>query len=229
MLCAALASALTITYKGVRTMKFLIVELAEFSKGRIAAQTRLVDVLLWAVLHASMFQRANQRWRYYRLRILSRQLKRVYGELGKLSIKYGSTSFRSHRRHTLKDHHRRVIAALKQAETQLDIDPDTASRKLAEMLMLIADRYAQGKLGDLLPSEVLQDVQPARSWETAKMVVTALMVTGIAVAAVLMKLPEAALTTVVGAGGIIAVGLVYGRNARSGFDILDSVRGIQRP
>lgn len=61
------------------------------------------------------------------------------------------------------------------------------------------------------------------------MIGTAVPVCVATLTAVLLDVPEAALTSVVGAAGIVAVSLIYGRNSSARLDILDSVRGIQRP
>ncbi|MFC9113374.1 hypothetical protein ACFTWN_08545 [Streptomyces sp. NPDC057092] len=200
-----------------------------YTRRRILTQYQLVGSLLVGVIYAARVQHLPRDRKAHGVRDLSNHLKSVYRDLGRLVISHGSVPIRSHRKSVLKEHHARVVAAIQKVEAKVDVDVVGGSRELAEILLHVANRYADGKVGELLPAEVLDDVHPVRNWEPVKMIATAVLLGGLTVAAVLMKIPEAALTPVVGVAGILAVSLVYGRNARSGLDILDSVRGIQRP
>ena len=113
----------------------------------------------------------------------------------------------------------------------IDKDCRLALPALAETLLRIANSYSSGKIGELLPAAEVESLTPARSrdLEPFKMMLTALMLSGSALLVTLLDLPDAAITSLIGAMGIIAVSLVYGANARRGLEVLDSVRGIQRP
>ncbi|MFD3843536.1 hypothetical protein ACFWWC_46170 [Streptomyces sp. NPDC058642] len=156
-------------------------------------------------------------------------LRAVTQDLARLASTCGSTSLWSHRRRLLREHHGVIVSALRAAESNLDKDSDTGSKKLAEILMEIGNRYAQGKVGELLPESETANLQPARNWEVAKMAAIAVNLCAVTFIALLLKVPDAALTPVIGASGILTAILLYGRRARSAFEILDSVRGIQRP
>ncbi|WP_369196805.1 hypothetical protein [Streptomyces djakartensis] len=122
-----------------------------------------------------------------------------------------------------------MISALRISESKLDKDPKLACGELAGLLMEIGNRYAEGKLGELLPPAATANLSPVRNWEATKIVATATVLCGVTVAAILSGVPDTALTYIIGASGVVIATLIYGPRARSAFDILDSVRGIQRP
>ncbi|MFI9325092.1 hypothetical protein ACIGXI_35675 [Kitasatospora aureofaciens] len=55
-----------------------------------------------------------------------------------------------------------MIGALRQAEAELDSDPDSALRELAVMLVTISESYAAGKYTALLPEDQLAQAHAAR-------------------------------------------------------------------
>ncbi|OPF84256.1 hypothetical protein VT50_0201910 [Streptomyces antioxidans] len=56
----------------------------------------------------------------------------------------------SHRRKALDEHARQVVAALRSKEARLDVDRRAALPQLADMLLTIAERYCQARVGALL-------------------------------------------------------------------------------
>ncbi|MER5729679.1 hypothetical protein ABT084_15295 [Streptomyces sp. NPDC002138] len=62
------------------------------------------------------------------------------------------------------------MAALRRAELQLDADTADGARELSRLLILVAEGYASGRLGSLLPEDELEDLEPVRDrtalWET---------------------------------------------------------------
>jgi hypothetical protein len=142
-----------------------------------------------------------------------------------------SVTRRSHRKATLRKHHLQVIAALQEKERVIDTNVRAALPDLAQTLTRIANSYSEGKIGELLPVSEVGSLHPAhtRNFEPLKMILTALLLSGFALLVTMLDVPEAATTSLVGAAGIAAVSVVYGTKARQGLDILDSVRGIQRP
>ncbi|MFF7975806.1 hypothetical protein [Streptomyces sp. NPDC007905] len=53
-----------------------------------------------------------------------------------------------------------VAAALRQDLLRVDVDSDPALRDLAGKLLTVGERYAEGRVGGLLPEEVLQGLEP---------------------------------------------------------------------
>ncbi|WP_431776420.1 hypothetical protein [Streptomyces cucumeris] len=77
----------------------------------------------------------------------------------------------SRRRPELRTHANQVVAALRAARAEFDIDRKAAARKLAGLALKISDRYAQGHVGALLDSTEL--VAPARGREAFHLAVMA--------------------------------------------------------
>ncbi|WP_158710515.1 hypothetical protein [Streptomyces flavochromogenes] len=165
------------------------------------------------------------------LRGLSSELREIHKEVA-LITRFNKTITRSsHRRIPLHTHHLQVIAKLQEQERGIDVDVRSALTTLAETLTKVANAHSVGKIGELLSETEVGSLSPARSrdFEPLKMALTALMLSGSVLLVTFLDLPDAAVTSVVGAMGILAVSVIYGSNARRGLEILDSVRGIQRP
>ncbi|MFD0057499.1 hypothetical protein ACFVHR_27680 [Streptomyces sp. NPDC127168] len=129
----------------------------------------------------------------------------------------------------MKQHHNKVVGALHSAEKKLEENPDSGARELAKMLLEIANQYAEGKVGNLLPSTDLSNVIPARDRRPLKLIFTASTVCAVTVGSVLLGVPDAAIASIVGLSGVVVISLTQGASMRDGLEILDSVRGIQRP
>ncbi|MFF8432208.1 hypothetical protein ACF07Y_45190 [Streptomyces sp. NPDC016566] len=113
---------------------------------------------------------------------------------------------RWHQRKQLAAHARRVIAALRAVEARQDTAPAEALPELARMLLLIAERYAQGHLGQLLDEDQLPEEVPHR-WLWLRLLLGGMLITAALVAVAKAGIPD-------GAGGplaglIITVGLVW--------------------
>ncbi len=123
-----------------------------------------------------------------------------------------------------------MIAALQEHEAAIDIDARTALPDLAEALTNIANAYSEGKIGQLLPGSEIDHFSPAEvaKGQRFKVVVLAVVLGGCGISVAFLDLPDTATTSLIGAIGITFVSLVYGRRAREGLDLLDSLRGIQR-
>ncbi|MFJ5593221.1 hypothetical protein ACIQCG_26155 [Streptomyces noursei] len=104
---------------------------------------------------------------------------------------------RAHHERVLKAHASQVVGALRAAEAEQDTEPGRALRDLTVMLLTIAERYAEGRVGRLLDDDQIGDATPVVPRERLRMaavgVVVILVMTGAAVAG----LPEAALTVLI--------------------------------
>jgi hypothetical protein len=153
------------------------------------------------------------------VRVSSRTVSRMHRTSQRLPA-------RSHRRRQLKRHAGLVVAALRQAEGRIDVEGTAAIPELARLLMKIADRYVQGRLGALLDEEELRELEPVRDWEALRIAAFVVLTAGSAVTVSQTGLPEETRVYAIGACGILASLLVYGRQrARRGLDLLSQIRG----
>ncbi|MGP3977281.1 hypothetical protein ACTWQF_25385 [Streptomyces sp. 8N114] len=118
----------------------------------------------------------------------------------------------SHRRTALKEHAKLVVGKLQEVERELDKEPDRALRELAELLLRIAERYAQGRVGVLLDEQELQNVSAVR-YRTgdglrAAVAVALTIVTVFSVAS--LDLPQAIEGYVIAGSGAAVLITVYG-------------------
>ncbi len=204
-------------------------KLSDWERGKEVARHPLPSSVIFAIHALGELWMAHPTRRQRAIREASVRLHEVTRNLARLSSTCESARFWSHRRRLLREHHGTVISALRISESKLDKDPKLACGELAGLLMEIGNRYAEGKLGELLPPAATANLSPVRNWEATKIVATATVLCGVTVAAILSGVPDTALTYIIGASGVVIATLIYGPRARSAFDILDSVRGIQRP
>ncbi|MGW1736671.1 hypothetical protein [Streptomyces sp. NPDC001999] len=100
---------------------------------------------------------------------------------------------RRHNERQFKAHAALVVGALRRAETRQDSEPGRALEDLIVMLLTIAERYAEGRIDDLLDADQLAGVDPAAPRERLRMVVVGLVVVLVMAGAAVLGLPEAAL------------------------------------
>ncbi|MCX5397903.1 hypothetical protein [Streptomyces sp. NBC_00102] len=106
------------------------------------------------------------------------------------------------------------------AEERLDVDPAAALRELGGLLVTVAERYSDGRVGALLDEAELTDVTPARDREVLRLVAVAGL-TAVGAALLSMSgLPEGAMGPAIAAVGLCAVALVYRRRALKMLEIL---------
>ncbi|WP_326600309.1 hypothetical protein [Streptomyces sp. NBC_01803] len=137
----------------------------------------------------------------------------------------GTVPRRSHRHGALRAHERQVIGALRKAEGMLDTDPRQGLRELAEMLLTMAERYAEGRTGALLDADRLTGIDPVPDRTVLRMISAGVLVTAAAVSVTFLGLPGAAEPYAITGLGLVVFTVVFGRQARRAFDILDAIRG----
>ncbi|MCZ4124663.1 hypothetical protein [Streptomyces sp. H39-S7] len=182
----------------------------------------LVDAVAKAVLACAAAHRTGGAKQVRRAASALRTVERC---VARASYRRRHLPIRSHRRHALRQHAGLVIAALHAAESRLDTEGTTALRGVADMLLTIADRYCAGRTGALLDEEPLVGLSPARDREPLRNVATAILVAGMSVAAAHLGAPAETTPFLVGAFGVVAVSLIYGRHARQSLDPLGGIRG----
>ncbi|MEU9858908.1 hypothetical protein [Streptomyces sp. NPDC047974] len=145
-----------------------------------------------------------------------------------LTARESGTRPRRHQRRELRRHAGRVVAVLRAAEARQDRDAPEALRAMATMLVKIAERYAEGRVGELLTEEELAGVEPVadRSW-------LHLVGSGVTVVGVLFLVSWAGVPDLVG-GPVLAlvvtvvVTLVYRGRIPGPADLIDIMRGADR-
>ncbi len=100
---------------------------------------------------------------------------------------------RRHNERQFKAHAALVVGALRQAEARQDSKPGPALEDLTMMLLTIAERYAEGRIDDLLDADHLADVTPAAPRERLRGIVVGLTVVLVMAGAAFLGLPDAAL------------------------------------
>ncbi|MFI8491223.1 hypothetical protein [Streptomyces rubrogriseus] len=100
---------------------------------------------------------------------------------------------RRHNERQFKAHAALVVGALRRAEAQQDSNPGRALEDLTVMLLTIAERYAEGRVDDLLDADQLAGVTPAAPRERLRGVVVGLTVVLVMAGAAFLGLPDAAL------------------------------------
>nr|WSZ97297.1 hypothetical protein OH820_17980 [Streptomyces sp. NBC_00857] len=116
---------------------------------------------------------------------------------------------RAHQERVTKVHIARVVGALRAAEAQQDSDPKKALQDLTVMLLTIAERYAEGKVSQLLDEDQIGDADQVVHREHLRVVAVGGAVVLIMTGAALAGLPEAALTALLPIVVLVAVFLFY--------------------
>ncbi|MEV7413395.1 hypothetical protein AB0O04_36940, partial [Streptomyces althioticus] len=147
---------------------------AEFGKQR----TRLMRLLLARrytlvfecaeAVHACAQARGGGERQPARIKEVSRKLSAVRRSVLNAHRSRRSLPLFTERRRRLKEHQRKVAAALLDMEAQLDQDPGRALREIAEALVAIANRYCEGRNGALLDEDRLTGVPRQRDWDVLR-------------------------------------------------------------
>lgn len=134
---------------------------------------------------------------------------------------------RRHQRRELKLHAAKVVMALRLAEGQQDIEPGPALKEMTRILVTVAERYAEGKVGELLDHDdhALVGIDPAPDYEPLRIAgVFAAGVVG-AILASLLKFPELAQTLLAAGSAIVMLFILFKRAARPMLEAFGSFFG----
>jgi hypothetical protein len=135
---------------------------------------------------------------------------------------------RRHERKALKQHAEKVIAALRSAESRQYKDPSGALPELATMLLVIAERYAQGRVSQLLDDEQIENVQVMRDWEWLRLLFGGVLITVALVGVAHVGLPDTAVSPVAALLITLVLTMVYRGRLPSPGDLIDIMRGADR-
>ncbi|MFJ4537680.1 hypothetical protein ACIP39_17195 [Streptomyces tibetensis] len=156
-----------------------------------------------------------------RLRGAGSALREVEGAIWAARRTRGVTPvLRWHRRRILHRHAGQVVSRLRAAEERLDSDPAHALRELAALLLTVAARYSEGRVGALLDEAELVDVTPARDREALRLMAVATLTVAGAASLSSLGLPDGAMAPAVAAVALCAVAVIYRRRAVTMLNIL---------
>ncbi|MGW8744929.1 hypothetical protein [Streptomyces sp. NPDC055794] len=219
-----IASTLVIAIPYAVAMRIMNIGVASRrSKAVVARQTVLIGRVAAVVISADRVSRLGSKNHARNMNRLFRDVRSLKRQIARQHQSAYVPLFSSRARR-LRSHQRIVIAALTKAESELDCSPQ-AINEIVEISLEITENYTRGLYGALLAPERLEGIEPARDWEPIRLALAALVIAAAAVAVSFFDMPDPAITALMGATGIVAITLLYGRGARSALDIVDTVRG----
>ncbi|MFF4573137.1 hypothetical protein [Streptomyces sp. NPDC001410] len=130
---------------------------------------------------------------------------------------------RVHQERVTKVHIARVVGALRAAEAQQDSDPKKALQDLTVLLLTIAERYAEGKVSQLLDEDQIGDAEQVVHREHVRVAAVGGAVVLAMTGAALAGLPEAALTALLPVVVLVAVILFYREKGPTASQLTDLV------
>lgn len=141
---------------------------------------------------------------------------------------FGLVDIGRHHRRALKAHAAQVVGALRAAEARQDAEPAEALREMAVMLVIIAERYAEGRLGQLLDEGRLDPDVSATQGEYLRFLGLGAGVVAAMAAAVSFGIPPDALGPLL--GFVVTFGAVIFLRGRipTPADLVDILRGADR-
>ncbi|MBQ0986844.1 hypothetical protein KBZ10_20475 [Streptomyces sp. F63] len=154
------------------------------------------------------------------LRVAERVIRRAY--------RTRNVSARRHHRRHLRAHAAHVIGALRAVEVRQDRDSAAAYHDLAVMLLTIAERYAEGRIGELLDEADLVGVEPVVDRAGLRFAAAGAVVLGVLGAASWGGVPAEVMGPLLGVTATAAVVLAYGMGIPRPSDLVDIVRGADR-
>ncbi|MFF2539507.1 hypothetical protein [Streptomyces cyaneofuscatus] len=120
----------------------------------------------------------------------------------------------SHHNAVLRNHAAQVVGKIQQAEEGLYRDPNPALRDLAALWLTIAERYIDGRVGELL-SDDLSAVEPAKSrvQSALRAALAVVLTVGTVFFTASLDLPQAIEGYVIAGSAVAVLLLVYGARA----------------
>ncbi|WP_407838039.1 hypothetical protein ACE1OC_19290 [Streptomyces sp. DSM 116496] len=152
--------------------------------------------------------RAHQRWLEgtggdANARVSLRSIERVIWQAHR--VRHGK--IRNHHKRAVQNHAARVVGALRRVEAEQDVDPVRALSELTVMLVTIAERYAEGRVGCLLDESQIGEVEHVMPRERLRMLVIGPVLVAAMTAGALAGIPDGALVALL---PVVMVTLVVG-------------------
>ncbi|TQL18145.1 hypothetical protein FBY37_0023 [Streptomyces sp. SLBN-134] len=195
---------------------------------RLGLRYTLVMQIAAAISACAAARRAGGERSAKQLRLVSKRLERVSRGVER-SHRTRGTVRGSHRRQALKAHQRQVVAALRMTERRLDSAPEEGLHELAELLVGIAERYAHGRIGELLDAEIIKDINPERDRGLLRWIAAVVLGTAATVGITLLNLPSSIEGPIIGGSIVLVVGIISGPSTRHALDVVGTIRGSGAP
>lgn len=176
-----------------------------------------------AVIHACAdAHSAGHATQARKLRAVSASVRRLEADVMQAYARCGRVPPFSPRRRELKAHGGQVVAKLREAEAELDHGQlAVALGELAGLAATIAEQYAAGHIGALLPKAALEGRKPARDRELLRVAVAALLIAGGVVGLSFLELPDMAMAATATAWAVLVMLTVFGHSWARYLPILD--------
>ncbi|MBT1103092.1 hypothetical protein [Streptomyces sp. Tu10] len=135
---------------------------------------------------------------------------------------------RRHQRQQMKAHAARVVGAMRVAESRQYDNPEEALIRMANLLAMVAHRYAEGRTLQLLDEEQMAGAESVadRSW--LRLAVSGLLIVGVLVVLSWADIPEMATGPVVALIITAVLAGVYRGRIPGYHDLIDIFRGADR-
>ncbi|WKV72851.1 hypothetical protein AW27_015720 [Streptomyces sp. PCS3-D2] len=161
--------------------------------GRVFVRN-LLTLECMAVIHAcAEAYAAGHDTKAHKLREVSASLRRLEANVMQAYGRSGRVPPFSPRRRELRTHGGQVVAKLREAEAELDHGQlSVALGELAGLAATIAEQYAAGHIGALLPKTALEGRKPARDRELVHVAAAVLLIAGGVVGLSFLGLPDMA-------------------------------------
>ncbi|MEH0402862.1 hypothetical protein ACFY7V_03485 [[Kitasatospora] papulosa] len=153
--------------------------------------------------------------------LLTKQLFLIPGDIG---LSRGSL-----RRRALSEHVALVAAALQREMDGIDANPSRNAANLGELAAHICERYSHGRWGALLDPPLLTGLTPVANRELQRVVVLVAVIVAAGCICGFLDVPGTAATILTGGIGVLVARITFGPNFANSLNLLDSMRGIQRP
>ncbi|MEU5186700.1 hypothetical protein AB0G83_06000 [Streptomyces klenkii] len=162
-------------------------------------------------------------------RVSMRSAERVVWQAYRTRYAAGQrVSLGSHHRRVLKEHAAQVVGALRAAEARQDADPARALQDMAVMLVTIAERYAEGRLGQLLDEDRLNPEISTAPGEMFRLLALGVAIVGAMSGAVVLGLPSDVLGPLLGFVATLGAVLFLRGRVPTSADLVDIFRGADR-
>jgi hypothetical protein len=195
-------------------------------KTRIYRHYSALNVLALAVISCAEVSRAGIAKRPEAMRQLAKNMRQVEDEILSLYRSSDQLPTRSHRKNTLKKHAQLVASQLRNAESRIDVEGNSALAPLASLLMKIGNRSIEGRLGALLDHEDFDTaLEPVHDWEPLRLGISAVLLACCSIGVGLLSLPDGIDTYVIGGCGVAILAILYGRRVHSLLGVLNTIRG----
>ncbi|MGY0063406.1 hypothetical protein ACWY4P_43965 [Streptomyces sp. LZ34] len=195
---------------------------------RLGLRYTLVMQIAAAISACAAARRAGGERSAKQLRLVSKRLEEVSRGVER-SHRTRGTVRGSNRRQTLKAHERQVVAVLRMTERRLDTAPEEGLHELAELLIRIAERYAHGRIGELLDAEAIKDIKLERDRGLLRWIAAVVLGTAATVGITLLNLPSSIEGPILGGSVVLVVGIISGPSARHALDVVGTIRGSGAP